>query len=97
MSRPYRAYLEALVNLTKEYGTEAGTLLTGICDPQDRVSARLLTRLCDRAIGLTRDPLLGLRYGVRLNVNTHGIVGYALMSSRTAGRALDLLLSTPSS
>ncbi len=41
---------------------------------------------------LTGDPALGLRFGERLNISTHGVLGYALMSSATVSDVLQLLL-----
>ncbi|MEM7255311.1 MAG: AraC family transcriptional regulator, partial [Pseudomonadota bacterium] len=93
MTGPHRAYMTALLNLVKSYHVDAGTVLKGtVINPDEKITPRALSKICERAIRLTGDPALGLRYGTQVNVNNHGIVGYALMSSRTVGRAVDLLL-----
>jgi AraC-like DNA-binding protein len=40
----------------------------------------------------TEKPGLGLRFGQRVNINDHGVFGYALMSSSTLGEALNLVM-----
>jgi len=55
--------------------------------PQERTDYLSL-----QAIQLTGDPGLGLKLGQQLNVNTHGILGYTLMSSQTIEQALNHLL-----
>lgn len=42
------------------------------------------------AIAITQEPALGLLVGERLQVNTHGILGYAAMNSGTIREAVDL-------
>lgn len=44
------------------------------------------------AVGAIAEPGLGLRFGSRVNINDHGVFGYALMSSETLGDALNLLI-----
>ena len=40
---------------------------------------------------MTNDPALGIAFGLRLNLASHGILGYALMSSRNGDQLLSLL------
>ena len=54
---------------------------------QDRVS--LATELAARVSG---DPAIGLAAGQRLNINTHGPLGYAAMASEDLEHALHLLV-----
>ncbi|CAA0121450.1 putative HTH-type transcriptional regulator [BD1-7 clade bacterium] len=42
------------------------------------------------AIALTNNPHLGLEFGKRLNISTHGFLGYAVMSSTTLEKAADM-------
>lgn len=57
----------------------------------DNVSPFVLARALGRAIELTGDPAFAIAYGRRLNLASHGILGYALMSSRNGDQLLGLL------
>lgn len=41
---------------------------------------------------LAQDPSIGLRLGRQLNLRSHGFLGYAILSSRNIGEAIDLLI-----
>ncbi|MDP1540539.1 MAG: AraC family transcriptional regulator ligand-binding domain-containing protein [Moraxellaceae bacterium] len=41
---------------------------------------------------LAQDPSIGLRLGRQLNLRSHGFLGYAILSSRNIGEAVDLLI-----
>jgi AraC-like DNA-binding protein len=56
--------------------------------PQARVSPLTFWRLAERAVELTGEPGLGFYFGLALNVPSHGIVGFAAMSSATLRDAL---------
>jgi AraC-like DNA-binding protein len=43
------------------------------------------------ALSMSREPALGLLIGERLLANSHGMVGYAALSSGTIGQALELV------
>lgn len=58
--------------------------------PQDITPAFLGESLA-RALHLTDDPGLSIAYGLRLRLASHGILGYALMSSRNGDQLLALL------
>lgn len=49
-------------------------------------------QLCECALQLTGDAQLGIKFGARLDLTSHGILGYALMSSRTVEQALQRLV-----
>lgn len=49
-----------------------------------------LHQLINGAIGLTREPALGLLLGARLQAQTHGTLGYAAMSAGSLRQALEL-------
>ena len=48
--------------------------------------------LADVALELAGDIGLGLRYGRRLNLPAHGVIGYALMSSGTVSELLNVII-----
>ena len=48
-------------------------------------------RLVLEALALTKEPALGLLVGSRLSLNTHGILGYAVMNSGTLREAIAVL------
>ena len=91
-------YVKALLSLVQGYGIShqqllAGTGISPACLKGDiNLDDQQFFTLCERALALTADPALGLRFGERLNISTHGVLGYALMSSATVGDVLQLLL-----
>ncbi|MGI9296026.1 MAG: AraC family transcriptional regulator ligand-binding domain-containing protein, partial [Pseudomonadales bacterium] len=56
------------------------------------VHKRQMDQLIVNAIRLAREPDLGLQFGKRLNTNTHGILGYALMSAATMREVVNVWL-----
>ncbi len=48
-------------------------------------------RLALDALSMSREPALGLLIGERLLANSHGMLGYAALSSGTIGQALELV------
>jgi AraC-like DNA-binding protein len=86
---PEQGYIEALFAVVRGHGL----------DPEDLVAhagrqgrAPDFLRLCASALELTGDPALGVRFGARLDLTSHGILGYALMSSRTLDEVLQRLM-----
>lgn len=55
-------------------------------------SAPGLVALVADAVATARDPALGLLVGERLAAAAHGVVGHAVLHSRTLGEALDVLV-----
>ncbi|MDA8482559.1 AraC family transcriptional regulator [Pseudomonas resinovorans] len=93
------AYAEALLGLAEELGVARETLFTGarvrpeiLGNPNGRLSFLDFNQLAGAALQLCREPALGLVLGQRLNVSTHGILGYAVLSSANLGRALQFAL-----
>jgi AraC-like DNA-binding protein len=89
---PQQGYLEALLEVVRARGVSAEALFR-----QARAATRTsgspdFTALCDGALQLTGDPQLGIDLGARLDLTSHGILGYALMSSRTVEQALQRLI-----
>jgi AraC-like DNA-binding protein len=59
--------------------------------PNSRVPAAFMERLWPLAVQLTRDPDVGLHSAESYNPGALSIVGYVILSCRTAGEALDRL------
>lgn len=74
--------------LLKQANIEAATLE----DPSAQISAKQYTDLLTAALQLSDDPALGLAYGQRLNISTHGLLGYAIMSSPNFDKAAALAM-----
>ena len=91
-------YVGALVDTLTDSGVDrAGLLAESGLQESDLNSATLinderLQRITILAARHTRDPAIGLQTGRRLNINSHGALGYAAMASETLRRALQLLL-----
>jgi AraC-like DNA-binding protein len=60
-------------------------------DPTFQPSYPLFSQLIERALQLSNEPALGLLVGERLLVNTHGILGFAVLQSESLRQALQLL------
>lgn len=60
-------------------------------DTELRVPARLAMRVIANAYALTRDPGLGMEFGLRTRPTAHGALGYAALSSATLDQALQLV------
>lgn len=59
-------------------------------EPAQSISLPIFERLVREAVSMTREPAIGLLVGERLLVNTHGMLGYAAMSSVTIRQMLEL-------
>lgn len=94
------AGLALLVSFAEDRGIPPRTLLAGtgvtlaaLADPDAVVPARdELTALRNLVRALPDEPLLGLELGGRYHVTAFGILGYALMSSRTVRDAMVMTL-----
>ncbi len=91
-------YIGKLVDLLEERGVERGAFLRACRLGESDLSAdrlidpeRVLT-VTRLAVEQTRDPGIGLYAGQRLNINTHGSLGYAAMASPDYHQALRLLV-----
>lgn len=93
-----QSYVRILINLVERYGIDPSALMRGL--PLSR--AHLLgeahftraqfNQLLEHAVALTGHPELALEFGSRLNVGSHGVLGYALMSCATINEAMKLFL-----
>ena len=64
--------------------------------PQDlannkaKISLDRYARFVNQALEQTQNRHLGLEYGLRLNISTHGLLGYAVMSCPSITKAIEL-------
>lgn len=86
-----------LVELARRRGVTSSELLRGtglveaeLSDPGGRLGVSSLVRLVERARSLTREPALGIYFGLRMQAASHGYLGFAAMTASTLGEALDL-------
>jgi AraC-like DNA-binding protein len=86
-----------LVELVQRWKVSAAQLLRGLAiderdlrDPSKKLRVSLLVPLVERARALTGEPGLGLYFGLRMQVASHGYLGFAAMTASTVGEALDL-------
>jgi len=86
------AYLEALLEVVRADGIGSDALFKHARQGWHGPGLPDFVRLCDSAQRLTGDAQLGIKFGARLDLTSHGILGYALMSSRTVEQALQRLV-----
>jgi AraC-like DNA-binding protein len=84
----YEAYFATLLEELTSRGHPAADLHRLTTAPPTAVA---LEQALVRALQQTQDPGLAIDYGLRLNLASHGILGYALMSSRNGDQLLTLL------
>jgi AraC-like DNA-binding protein len=91
------AYLRDLVDLVATFRITPEALLAGLpitpaalADPTTRVPLRVCEAVIGRAIELTRQPALAVHLGMRMRASSHGFLGFAAMTARNAGEALEL-------
>ena len=92
-------YVEALLGLAEELGVPRAQLLDEarvrpelLDNPQGRLAFADYHVLAGCALSRCEEPALGLLLGQRLNLSTHGILGYAVLSSATLGKAIQFAL-----
>ena len=92
-------YAEALLALAGEFDVPRERLLVAaglraelLLNPTGRLSLADFHQLAGAALVLCDEPALGLLLGLRLNASTHGILGYALLSSANLERAVQFAL-----
>lgn len=93
------AYASALIELAAELGVPRDELLQAarikpqvLEAPNGRLSFIDFNQLAGAALSRCQEPALGLVLGQRLNVSTHGILGYAVLSSATLDQAIQFAL-----
>lgn len=92
-------YLRHLADHIGRLGVDVGRWLgrgglreSQLEDPSFAVSLPVFERLILGALEVTREPALGLFVGERLVLGSHGILGFAAMSSGTVREAMELLV-----
>ncbi len=88
-------YAAHLIELCGRFGVSREALLEGtgvtaalLEEPDARLPSELMYTLVTRALALTKQPGLGFYFGLQLKLSTHGIVGFAAMTSATLGDAI---------
>lgn len=91
-------YIRHIADQLRSMGVDVGHWLarSGLTEaqldaPSLVVPPTVFEQLVLDALDLSREPALGLFVGERLLANSHGIVGYAAMTSGTIRQALELL------
>jgi AraC-like DNA-binding protein len=87
-----------LQELELSQGTSTRAILAGtgvssrmLSDPGQRLTLGQELELYTRIAHSNLDPLLGVRVGRRLSLSSYGILGYAVMGTRTLSEALEML------
>ncbi len=70
---------------------QSGVTRAQLTDTTQSLPLAAFEQLIVNALALTREPALGLLVGQRLQVQTHGLLGYAALSSGSVRQALGLL------
>lgn len=90
-------YLRQIAELLETSGVGAATWLQScnieperLADPAFQPSYFQFIQLIERAVELSAEPALGLLLGERLQVNTHGILGFAALQSESLRQAIKL-------
>ncbi len=71
----------------------AGTGVTRrlLADPAQRLTLQQELEIYTRIAHRNTDPLLGFRVGQRLSLSSYGILGYAIMGTKTLAEALEMV------
>ncbi|UTW06909.1 AraC family transcriptional regulator [Pseudomonas benzenivorans] len=93
------AYAAALLELAEAFGATRRELFAearvrpGVLEsPRGRLSILEFNQLASCALRRCNEPALGLLLGQRLNVSSHGILGYAVLASANLGKAIEFVL-----
>jgi AraC-like DNA-binding protein len=91
------AYIRHIADQIRRMGADADRWLAQnglsedeLNDPSLAIAYPVFERLVLDALSVSREPALGLLVGERLLASSHGIVGYAALSSGTIRQALEL-------
>ncbi|MFT5710699.1 MAG: AraC-like DNA-binding protein [Halioglobus sp.] len=93
-------YALILIDLVERQGHDRNKLLhgttlakTGVMAIGARVGDSDFTQLVNNAFSLTRDPALGLKLGLRLNLSAHAVLGQTFMTCRNLTEVMDVFLN----
>ncbi len=88
-----------LVELTKHWGVTPAELLGGagldeseLAEVHTRLPFDTYLGVVDRARTLTREPGIGICWGLRMKLSAYGYLGFATMSAPTLRGALDMII-----
>lgn len=91
------AHILSLVELLTAWGHDPGRLLApfgldeaALTAPGAAIDLRTFEAIVDRARALTGEPGLAVYLGLQMRVSAHGYVGFAAMTARTVGEALEI-------
>jgi len=91
-------YLNSFVRFAEAHGVkreellnEAGVSQEILEDPEARIEYDQFALLIQRAVARSGNPALGMRLAAQLPITTHGLLGYAAMSSETLEEALSFV------
>jgi AraC-like DNA-binding protein len=98
--RPFltTGYLTQLITLLKQQGFSTEQVLADtqldehIMQQNIHISPMQYHTVVENALALSQDPLLGIKHGQRLNIASHGFVGFAAMAADDLGQALSLAI-----
>lgn len=90
-------YAAILLQLVENRGCDSNDLLaasgitkTELANPDGYINSCQYHALIHNALILTKEPALGLYYGQRLNISTHGLLGYAILSSPSLAKTAEI-------
>ncbi len=86
-----------LADVAERFGADRTALFAGLvadegalADPRERISARTVEALVERARELTHEPGLGFSLGLQMRISAHGYLGFAAMVASTLRGALEV-------
>jgi AraC-like DNA-binding protein len=86
-----------LAELVGRWGVSPAALLRGttlrrseLSQPGCRLPVATMERLVERARALTREPAIGIYFGLQMRISWHGYLGLAAMTSQNVRQALEL-------
>ncbi|MDK2779295.1 MAG: AraC family transcriptional regulator [Pseudomonadota bacterium] len=92
-------YLAQLIEMLAPQGISTAQLAQGtglpartLSSPQEFISPLQYHKVIENALALSGDPLLGLEHGRRMNISSHGFLGFAILASDNLGQALSLAI-----
>jgi AraC-like DNA-binding protein len=91
-------YLNGFISFAEAHGAsrqellkEAAVSQESLEDPEARIEYEQYELLIQRAVARSGNPALGMRLADQLPITTHGLLGYAAMSSETLEEALSFV------
>ena len=85
-------FLSAQNYKEKDILSGTGIQVGSLANDGATITPRQHAALIENAYNLTKDPLIGIRFGQQLNLTAHGFLGFAVLSSQNLTQALQLFL-----